>query len=140
LLNFAPFFIFVISQGLESWSTEPEYRHFFRERVWGGFNMISQVTFSRETWIQTMMLDSHTGLDPPGVKVRSAEGINAASSFIQGYWIWSKIVENLAVVNYDTNNLFLAPYDWRLSYWNLEERDGYFSRLKSTIESLKYVR
>ena len=49
----------------------------------------------------------------------------------------SKIIENLAVVNYDTNNLYLAPYDWRLSYWNLEERDGYFSRLKSTIEEFR---
>ena len=52
----------------------------------------------------------------------------------------SKIIENLAVVNYDTNNLYLAPYDWRLSFWNLEERDGYFSKLKSTIEELKYGR
>jgi hypothetical protein len=52
----------------------------------------------------------------------------------------SKIIENLAVVNYDTNNLYLAPYDWRLSCWNLEERDGYFSKLKSTIEELKYGR
>ncbi len=51
----------------------------------------------------------------------------------------SKIVENLAVVNYDTNNLYLAPYDWRLSFYNLEERDGYFSKLKSVIEGLKYV-
>jgi hypothetical protein len=51
----------------------------------------------------------------------------------------SKIVENLAVLNYDTNNLHLAPYDWRLSYWNLEERDGYFSRLKTTIEGFKSV-
>lgn len=50
----------------------------------------------------------------------------------------SKIIENLAVVNYDINNLYLAPYDWRLSYWNLEERDGYFSRLKSVIEVFKY--
>lgn len=49
----------------------------------------------------------------------------------------SKIIENLSVVNYDTNNLYLAPYDWRLSFWNLEERDGYFSKLKSTIEELK---
>lgn len=46
----------------------------------------------------------------------------------------SKIVENLAAVNYDTNNLHLAPYDWRLSYYNLEERDGYFSKLRATIE------
>ena len=49
----------------------------------------------------------------------------------------SKIIENLAVVNYDTGNLYMAPYDWRLSFWNLEERDGYFSKLKSTIEGLK---
>lgn len=47
-------------------------------------------------------------------------------------------MENLAVVNYDTNNLHLAPYDWRLSMWNLEERDGYFSKLKATIEGFKY--
>lgn len=103
-----------------------------------------------------MMLDPDTGLDPPDVKIRAAKGINAASTFIQGYWIWygphkvfifcltpninfnrSKIVENLAVINYDTNNLHLASYDWRLSYYNLEERDGYFSRLKTKIEGLK---
>ncbi|KAF9524019.1 phospholipid:diacylglycerol acyltransferase [Crepidotus variabilis] len=127
----------IISTGLESWSTAPEYRPFFREKVWGGFNMLSQVTFNKEKWIASMMLDPDTGLDPPDAKVRAAEGIDAASSLIQGYWIWSKIVENLAVVNYDTNNLYLAPYDWRLSYWNLEERDGYFSKLKYNIESLR---
>ncbi|KAJ7496993.1 Lecithin:cholesterol acyltransferase-domain-containing protein [Mycena latifolia] len=127
----------IISTGLESWSTDPDYRAFFRQKLWGGFNMLSQVTFNREKWIAAMMLDPVTGLDPPGAKIRAAEGIDAASSFIQGYWIWSKIVENLAVVNYDTNNLHLAPYDWRLSYYNLEERDGYFSRLKTTIEGLK---
>lgn len=102
-----------------------------------------------------MMLDPDTGLDTPGAKVRAAEGINAASSFMAGYWIWfgfrrlrselyihlpirrAKIIENLAVVDYDTNNLYLAAYDWRLSMWNLEERDGYFSKLKATIEGLK---
>lgn len=68
------------------------------------------------------------------------KGLDAASSFIQGYWVWAKIIENLAVVNYDTaNNLFLAAYDWRLSYGNLEIRDAYFSRLKMTIEGLKWV-
>ncbi|PFH53776.1 hypothetical protein AMATHDRAFT_136887 [Amanita thiersii Skay4041] len=127
----------VISTGLESWSTSPEYRQFFRQKLWGGFNMLSQVTFNKEKWIAAMMLDPVTGLDPPGVKIRAAEGIDAASMFIHGYWIWYSIVENLAVVNYDTNNLYLAAYDWRLSYSNLEERDGYFSKLKITIEGLK---
>jgi hypothetical protein len=39
-----------------------------------------------------MMLDPVTGLDPPGVKVRAAEGIEAASSFIQGYWLWCELL------------------------------------------------
>ncbi|KZP19600.1 phospholipid:diacylglycerol acyltransferase [Athelia psychrophila] len=127
----------IVSTGLESWSTHPDYRPFFRQKLWGGFNMLSQVTFNKERWIAAMMLDPITGLDPGDAKIRAAEGIDAASTFIQGYWLWSKIIENLAVVNYDTNNLHLAPYDWRLSFWNLEERDGYFSKLKSTIEGFK---
>ena len=76
------------TQGLESWSTSPDYRAFFRKKLWGGFSMISQVTFNREKWMASMMLDPISGLDPPGVKVRAAEGIDAASSFIQGYWLW----------------------------------------------------
>ena len=132
--------IFILChQGLESWSTHPSYRPFFREKLWGGFNMISQVTFNKERWINAMMLDPITGIDPPDAKIRAAEGISAAASFVQGFWLWSKIVENMAVVGYDTNNLWMAPYDWRLSFWNLEERDGYFSKMKSTIEGLKYV-
>ncbi|EEB86878.1 hypothetical protein MPER_16014, partial [Moniliophthora perniciosa FA553] len=55
-------------QGLESWSTAPEYRPFFREKMWGGLNMLSQVTFNRDKWIQAMMLDPITGLDPQGAK------------------------------------------------------------------------
>ena len=49
----------------------------------------------------------------------------------------SKVIENLAVVNYDADNLVLTPYDWRLSMYNLEERAGYFSRLKTVIEGFK---
>ncbi|KAI1794246.1 phospholipid:diacylglycerol acyltransferase [Ganoderma leucocontextum] len=124
----------IISTGLESWSTSPDFRPFFRKKLWGGYSMISQVTFNRDKWMAALLLDPVTGLDPPGVKVRAAEGIDAASNFVRGYWLWSKIVENLAVVGYDTNNLHLAPYDWRLSFFNLEERDGYFSRLRTTIE------
>lgn len=56
------------------------------------------------------------------------------SEFIQGYWIWQKVVENLATVGYDTNSMDLAAYDWRLAYYNLEIRDAYFTRLKNKIE------
>ena len=51
--------------------------------------MLSQVTFNKEKWISAMMLDHVTGLDPPDVKIRAAEGIDAASSLVPGYyWIW----------------------------------------------------
>lgn len=36
--------------------------------------MISQVTFNRDKWMAAVMLDPETGLDPPGVKVRAAQG------------------------------------------------------------------
>lgn len=78
----------VAFQGLESWSTDPELRRFFRKKVWGGFSMVSHVAFNKERWMASLMLDPVTGLDPPGVKVRSAEGFDAASSFVQGYWLW----------------------------------------------------
>ena len=78
----------ILLQGLESWSTAPEYRAFFRQKLWGGFQMLSHVTFNRDKWMAALLLDPDTGLDPPGVKVRAAEGLDAASSFIQGYWLW----------------------------------------------------
>ncbi|KAJ7485508.1 Lecithin:cholesterol acyltransferase-domain-containing protein [Mycena latifolia] len=99
-------------RALESWSTDPDYHAF----------------------LATMMPDPVTGLDPPGAKIHAAEGMAPPVASSRGR---SKIVENLAVVNYNTNHLHLAPFDWRLSYYNLEERDGYFSRLKTTIEGFK---
>ena len=39
-----------------------------------------------------------------------------------------QIIENLAVLGYDVNNLWMASYDWRLSYSNLEVRDRFFTR------------
>lgn len=60
--------------------------------------MISQVTFNRDRWIAALMLDPVTGLDPPGVKVRAAEGIDAASSFVQGYWLWYVVIRRAACI------------------------------------------
>lgn len=127
----------VITTHLVSWSTTPEYKSYFREKLWGGYNMITQVLLNREKWMAALMLDSETGLDPPGIRVRAAEGIDGASSFVYGYWIWDKIIQNLAALGYNADMFTVAGYDWRLSYYNLEVRDGYFSRLKSTIEEFK---
>ncbi|ELU39173.1 phospholipid:diacylglycerol acyltransferase [Rhizoctonia solani AG-1 IA] len=114
-----------------SWTTSPEYRSYFRKRLWGTTTMVRAVLTDRDRWIAALMLDPDTGLDPPGIKVRAAQGLDAAITTcgmsINGDQR-SKIIENLAVINYDTNNLYMAAYDWRLSYYNLEVRDGYFSR------------
>ncbi|KAF4121542.1 phospholipid:diacylglycerol acyltransferase [Geosmithia morbida] len=125
----------VISSGLESWGTSNISRAYFRRRLWGSWTMMRALVLDKEVWKQHIMLDKETGLDPPLVKLRAAQGFDATDFFITGYWIWSKILENLASIGYDPTNSFTAAYDWRLSYPNLEVRDQYFSRLKSYIET-----
>ncbi len=90
----------------------------------------------KECWIKHLALDPFTGMDPPGIKVRSAQGMEAADYFAGPYWVWSKMIENMADVGYDPVNMALLPYDWRLSFPLLEERDGYLTTLKAKIESL----
>ncbi|KAG6006096.1 hypothetical protein E4U21_007393 [Claviceps maximensis] len=125
----------VISTGLESWGTTNTSRQYFRKRLWGSWTMMKALVMDKEQWKKHVMLDKKTGLDPPEVKLRAAQGFDATDFFITGYWIWNKIFENLATIGYDPTNSFTAAYDWRLSYANLETRDRYFSRLKSHIES-----
>jgi phospholipid:diacylglycerol acyltransferase len=100
--------------------------------------MMRALVLDKEGWKRHIMLDKKTGLDPTGdgkgIKLRAAQGFDAADFFITGYWIWNKILENLATIGYDPTNSFTAAYDWRLSYANLEVRDQYFTRLKIYIE------
>ncbi|TLS23562.1 uncharacterized protein PpBr36_06697 [Pyricularia pennisetigena] len=125
----------VISTGLESWGTANSSRPYFRKRLWGSWTMMRALVLDKEAWKRHVMLDKVTGLDPPDIKLRAAQGFDATDFFITGYWIWNKILENLAALGYDTNTAFTAAYDWRLSYPNLEVRDQYFTRLKMYIET-----
>lgn len=124
----------VISTGLESWGTANFSRSYFRKRLWGSWTMMSALVMDKEVWKKHLKLDPMTGLDPPNVRLRAAQGFDATDFFITGYWIWNKIFENLAVIGYDPTNAFTAAYDWRLSYANLEIRDQYFTRLKNYLE------
>jgi phospholipid:diacylglycerol acyltransferase len=124
----------VISTGLESWGTSNASLPYFRKRLWGSWSMMRALVLDKETWKAHIMLDKQTGLDPPGIKLRAAQGFDATDFFITGYWIWNKILENLASLGYDPINSYTAAYDWRLAYRNLETRDHYFTRLKSHIE------
>ncbi|OJD37116.1 phospholipid:diacylglycerol acyltransferase [Diplodia corticola] len=126
----------VISTGLESWSTVEDSRQYFRKRLWGSWSMMRALVMDKAGWKKHIMLDKDSGLDPPGgIKLRAAQGFDATDFFITGYWIWNKILENLATIGYDPTNAFTAAYDWRLSYGNFEVRDQYFTRLKTHIET-----
>ncbi|KAG0218075.1 hypothetical protein BGX33_008609 [Mortierella sp. NVP41] len=129
----------IVSTGLESWSTTNNCsQKYFRKRMWGTTTMFKAVLLDKDCWITNLRLDPKTGLDPEGVRLRAAQGLEAADYFVQGYWVWAPIIKNLAAIGYDNNNMFLASYDWRLSFANLENRDMYFSRLKASLElSLK---
>lgn len=72
----------VISTGLESWGTEPESRQYFRKRLWGSWSMMRALVMDKAGWKKHIMLDKHTGLDPPGIKLRAAQGFDAADFFI----------------------------------------------------------
>ncbi|RKF57511.1 Phospholipid:diacylglycerol acyltransferase [Golovinomyces cichoracearum] len=130
----------VISSGLESWGTTSNSRPYFRKRLWGSWSMMRALVLDKEGWKKHIMLDKKTGLDPEGgIKLRAAQGFDATDFFITGYWIWNKIIENLATIGYDPTNSYTASYDWRLSYANLETRDQYFTRLKLYIEISRQV-
>ncbi|KAI8994358.1 Lecithin:cholesterol acyltransferase-domain-containing protein [Gaertneriomyces semiglobifer] len=114
---------------------------FFRKRMWGTVDNIRAFLMNRACWTRHMKLDEETGLDPPGVKLRAAQGLDAADYLFPGYWVWARIIANLASIGYDSNSMHLAAYDWRLSFRHLETRDLYFTKLRSTIElSYKHAR
>nr|CAG8450353.1 2326_t:CDS:2 [Entrophospora candida] len=64
----------IVSTGLESWSTSNCSRPYFRKRMWGTTTMFRAILMDKECWRHHMRLDPITGLDPPGVKLRAAQG------------------------------------------------------------------
>lgn len=128
----------VISTGLESWGLQGTEECpgdvYFRKRMWGSWYMLRAMLLDKSCWLKHVCLDPYTGLDPPNFKLRAAQGMEAADFFVAGYWIWNKILENLAGLGYDVNTMAVAAYDWRLAYPDLERRDRYFSKLKTMIE------
>ncbi|CAE8585992.1 unnamed protein product, partial [Polarella glacialis] len=127
----------IISCGLEAWKpAECLGATFFRERVWGGLSMARAVLHNMSCWLDHLELDPITGVDPPHKEVRAADGVLGADYFVPGYWLWGKFIESAAAIGYHSGNLKLACYDWRLSFNNLEKRDGYYSHLRRSIEQL----
>jgi phospholipid:diacylglycerol acyltransferase len=48
----------------------------------------------------------------PTTKLLRWTGAQPLFADFSGYWVWQKIVENLAMLGYDTNSMDMAAYDW----------------------------
>ena len=124
----------IVTTGLELWRGDECAKSYFRQRLWGTMSMIQSIMLNTRCWLKHMSLSPETGLDPPGIKVRAAQGFEAADYVVGGYWVWSKMIENLADVGYDPLSMHMAAYDWRLPAQLLEVRDGFLSGLASKVE------
>ncbi|CAI6012214.1 unnamed protein product [Closterium sp. NIES-65] len=124
----------IVTGGLELWEGRPCAADLFRKRLWGG--TFGDAYRRPGCWMEHMLLDNETGLDPPGIRVRPVSGLVAADYFLPGYFVWAVIIEQLAKIGYEERNMFMAAYDWRLSFYNTQKRDQTLSRLKATIEML----
>ncbi|KAI3806814.1 hypothetical protein L1987_22729 [Smallanthus sonchifolius] len=51
-------------------------------------------------------------------------GLVAADYFAPGYFVWAVLIANLARVGYEEKNMYMAAYDWRLSFQNTENYRG----------------
>ena len=123
-----------VTTGLELWEGQACSSGLFRQRMWGSTSMIKTLLTDVECWTTHLTLDPVTGLDPPGIRLRSAQGFEAADYVVGNYWVWARLIENLADIGYSGSNMHMAAYDWRLSPKQLETRDSYFSMLKASIE------
>jgi phospholipid:diacylglycerol acyltransferase len=125
-----------VTSGLEVWGGKECARKHFRQRLWAAIGGARSFFMERDCWLAHMMLDPYTGGDPEDIRLRAAQGFEAADYFMANYWVFGKLIENLADVGYDSSTMSMEPYDWRLAFPILEERDGYLTKLKLKIEAM----
>ncbi|KAL3919931.1 MAG: hypothetical protein SGILL_003508, partial [Bacillariaceae sp.] len=129
-----------VTAGLELWEGDEcasvsENRDYFRKKVWGSMETFKTFLTDKECWKQHLSLDPKTGMDPPNIRLRSSQGFEAADFWTNYFWVWDRMISNLAEIGYDGSNMSMEPYDWRMDYQRLEKRDGHFTKLKKKIEA-----
>lgn len=103
------------------------------------FEEASSEDFKRK-WLQHMVLAEDGFSDPPGIRVRPVTGLHGcdylsdqplvkAKSYVMGF-----LINALCDIGYESKNLEAMSYDWRLPPSKLNERDGYFIKLKHQVE------
>ncbi|MBA0846023.1 hypothetical protein Goarm_022589 [Gossypium armourianum] len=124
----------VVTGGLELWEGRHCAEGLLGKRLWGG--SFGEFYKRPLCWLEHISLDNDTGFDPPGIRVRPVTGLVAADYFATGYFVWAVVIANLAHIGYEEKSLYMAAYDWRLSFQNTEIRDQSLTRIKSNIELL----
>ncbi|KAL0678071.1 hypothetical protein Bca4012_006052 [Brassica carinata] len=112
----------IVTGGLELWEDRACAEGLFRKRLWGG--SFTDILRGPLCWLDHLSLDSETGLDPLGIRVRAVRGLVAADHFSPCYFAWTVLIENLAKIEYEGKNLHMASYDWRLFFHNTEVCGG----------------
>eukprot|EP00929_Paragymnodinium_shiwhaense_P101257 TRINITY_DN6420_c0_g2_i1.p1 TRINITY_DN6420_c0_g2~~TRINITY_DN6420_c0_g2_i1.p1 ORF type:complete len:646 (-),score=106.83 TRINITY_DN6420_c0_g2_i1:68-2005(-) len=130
----------ITSCALEVWKPLPCFGDsWFRKRIWTDFSMAEAILKNWTCWLDHIKLDPVTGDDLEGRRVRSGRGLHSADYFIGHFHLWAKMIENLAVLGYNEEDMLLECYDWRLAFPILEKRDRYFTQMKLNIERSIFI-
>ncbi|KAL0592551.1 hypothetical protein ABG067_000115 [Albugo candida] len=86
------------STGLEIWEGRECSRAYFLQRVRGTSRMLQQFMMHHRCWLEHVMLNRNSGLDPSGVKLRLSAGLETADYVIEGYWVWERLLRILQIL------------------------------------------
>ncbi|AIN96020.1 phospholipid:diacylglycerol acyltransferase, putative [Leishmania panamensis] len=129
-----------ITGALEVWDTSMKcvrQKPFlgFRQRMFGP-QMIYLILSDPQCWLDLFSMDKKTGMDRNDTKVRPDSGFTSVDFFFPGYWVWAKVLINLADIGYDPQSMAVMTYDWRLSPLKVHERDGFFYQVRNNLRFL----
>lgn len=129
-----------VSTQLETWHNLPcgatNVSTNLRQRITSPA-MLFKLLQDPKCFLDHVALDPKTGGDlAHGAIVRPDKGLDAADYLLPSFWVWAKLIRNLADIGYDTNDMHMAGFDWRLSPEDGERRDGYFTETMAMIEHL----
>ena len=116
----------------------------FRERMFGPqmlFNLLKRPQcYLKQFGLHPQRFgDDPEPADPSSgrrIRARPAGWLDSGDYFVAGFWVWAKLIRSLADIGYDPNIMLLFPFDWRLSSGLAERRDGYFHRLRASLEEM----
>ncbi|KAG5510643.1 hypothetical protein JKF63_06941 [Porcisia hertigi] len=130
-----------ITSALEVWDTslpcarQKSFFSGFRQRMFGP-QMIYLILSDPQCWLDMFSMHKKTGMDRNDTKVRADSGFASVDFFVPGYWVWAKVLINLADIGYDPQSMAVITYDWRLSPDKAHERDGFYYQMRNSLRFL----